>query len=50
MYIMFTEQLQNVPLTNINKYLHDTIKAEVNINVSVNNSSESCKKKNCDFR
>jgi len=32
---------RNVPLTNFNKYLHrDTSKTEVNMNMSVNNSSE----------
>ena len=35
------------PLTNVNKYLHyDTRETEVGINISVNNGSEKCKKKN----
>jgi hypothetical protein len=40
-----------VPLTNLNKYLHnDTIETEVSINISENNGSEKVWKKNCDFR
>jgi len=40
-----------VPLTNLNKYLHnDTSETEVNTNVSANNSSEKVYKKHCDFR
>jgi len=42
-----------VPLTNLSKYLHhDTSDTEVNINISVNNTSEKFlkKKAHCDFR
>jgi hypothetical protein len=36
-----------IPLTNLNKYLHnDTSEAEVNVNISANNCSENSFKKN----
>jgi hypothetical protein len=38
---MFKDKLKIVPLTNLNKYLHnDTSETEVNINISVNNGSK----------
>jgi len=38
---MFKGKLQTVPLTNVNKYLHnDTSETEVKINIRVNNGSE----------
>ena len=42
MHSLFKNKLQIVPLTNLNKYLHnDTSETEVNVNISVNNGSET---------
>jgi hypothetical protein len=43
---MFQDKLQNCSLTILKKYLHsDTRETEVNINISVKNSSEGFFKK-----
>jgi hypothetical protein len=41
MYIIFKDKLQIIPVTNVNKYLHnDTSEIEMNVNIIVNNGSE----------
>jgi hypothetical protein len=44
MYSMFNNNYKNVPLTNLNEYLHNnTSETEINIHIDVNRGSEDSK-------